>query len=216
VCARKFERPGRFELLLGGRRVEDLGVLRPIATVALAALFMSAAALAAPPVGDADGTAAITFTGFDEHADGSSRLYVKLSHPVSVEPTLSGTHLEYVLIGTRIPIRNNKNPLITSHFGSQVVSARLVLEDHSKGNTRSKRRANARRNTKSAPLVADAARLVVETREAVTPQHRMVRNADGSAMLVIDFAKPNRPPPPEPDVIATPAATKASQSMPVD
>jgi hypothetical protein len=157
-----------------------------------------------------DGTAAITFTGFDEHADGSSRLYVKLSHPVSVEPTQSGTHLTYVLVGTRIPIRNNKNPLITSHFGSQVVSARLVLEDHAKG------RGKKRTRGKTASAVADAARLLVETREAVTPQHKMVRNADGTAMLVIDFAKPSKPPPPEPDVIAPPPATKTSQAAPVD
>ncbi|HEX4340542.1 MAG TPA: hypothetical protein VH062_31755 [Polyangiaceae bacterium] len=183
---------------------------RTLAAV-LACALTSSVALGAPPAGDADGTAAITFTGFDEHTDGSSRLYVKLSHPVSVEPTITGTHLEYVLVGTRIPIRNNKNPLITSHFGSQVVSARLVLEDHGK-TSKGKKRVKA----KVAPLVADAARLVVETREAVTPQHRMVRNSDGTAMLVIDFAKPSKTPPPEPDVIAPPAATKSSQSASVD
>ncbi len=170
-------------------------------------MLTCAVASAAPPSrDDADGTAAITFTGFDEHPDGSSRLYVKLSHPVAVEPTLSGTHLEYVLVGTRIPIRNNKNPLITSHFGAQVVSARLVLEDHStvKGKGRGRKRAKTK---VVAPLVADAARLVVETREVVKPLHKMIKNADGSAILVIDFAKPSRPPPPEPDVIAPPPAT---------
>ena len=137
--------------------------------------------------------------------DGSSSLYVKLSHPVSVEPTFSGTHLEYALIGTRIPIRNNENPLITTHFGTQVVSARLVLEDHAKG--KGKRRGKA----KTAPLVADAARLVIETREAVKPQHKMLRNADGSAVLVIDFARPSKAPAPEPDIIAPPSRQSAPQ-----
>jgi len=70
----------------------------------------------------------VTFTGFDEASDGTSRLYVKLSRAVTVELNSSGTHLEYLLPGATIPISNNKNPLITRHFGVQVVSARLVVE----------------------------------------------------------------------------------------
>ncbi|HVW28150.1 MAG TPA: hypothetical protein VHC69_22460 [Polyangiaceae bacterium] len=165
----------------------------------LCTLMGAAVARGAPPkASDDGGTADITFTGFDEHTDGSSRLYVKLSHPVSVEPTYSGKHLEYTLVGARVPIKNNENPLITSHFGAEVVSAQIVVEDHAKG--RGKKRGKAR----SAPLVADAARLVIETREAVKPQHKMLRNSDGSAVLVIDFARPSKTPAPEPDVIAPP------------
>jgi hypothetical protein len=168
----------------------------------LCTLLGAEVASGAPPrAHDDGGTADITFTGFDEHTDGSSSLYVKLSHPVSVEPTYSGTHLEYALIGTRIPIRNNENPLITTHFGAQVVSARLVVEDRANAKGRGKKRSRAKATP---PLVADAARLVVETREAVKPQYKMLRNSDGSAVLVIDFARPSKTPAPEPDVVAPP------------
>jgi hypothetical protein len=183
-----------------------LGLRRRTAlAAALGTLLGALVALGAPPrAHDDNGTADITFTGFDEHPDGSSRLFVKLSHPVSVEPTFSGTHLEYALIGTRIPIKNNENPLITTHFGTQVVSARLVLEDHANANAKSSK-GKKRGKIKAAPLVADAARLVIETREVVKPPYKMLRNADGSAVLVIDFARPSKTPAPEPDVIAQPA-----------
>lgn len=183
--------------------------LRRIAAAFALCVLGGAVAFAAPrKAEDADGAADITFTGFDEHTDGSSRLFVKLSHPVAVEPSFSGTHLEYALVGTRIPIKNNENPLITSHFGAQVVSARLVVEDHTRGKTKKRGKA------KVAP-VAGTARLVIETREPVKPPYKMLRNADGSAVLVIDFARPSKTPAPEPDVIAAPPAPKASEAMPV-
>ena len=58
---------------------------------------------------------------------------------------------------------------------------------------------------------------LIETREPVKPAHRLVRNADGSAVFIVDFPKPSKPPPPEPDVIGPPPKqTKASQVLPVD
>lgn len=177
--------------------------LRRVAAV-VAFATTCAVAFAAPPRSRADaGLADITFTGFDEHPDGSSRVYVKLSHPVSVEPSYSGKHIEYVLVGTRIPIKNNENPLITTHFGAVVVSARLVLEDHSALNAKARKRGKAKAAAPAAP--SDAARLVIDTREAVKPEHKMLRNSDGSAVLVVDFARPSKAVPPEPDVIAPPA-----------
>jgi hypothetical protein len=192
-----------------------------IASVAVAGIFMGSAAFARGPlggdvvrdepdtrvvargaksnVGDSDGSAAVTFTGFDEQSDGASRLYVKLSRAVTVEPASSGTHLEYLLLGATIPIRNNKNPLITSHFGVQVVSARLVDDGAEKQKGKTKKRAKAKPPPPSAGV-----RLLVETREAVRPQHRMVKNQDGTATFVVEFPKPSRPPPPEPEVIAPP------------
>lgn len=185
---------------------------RTAGAAALCILLDALAAAGAPPRARDDGGAAdITFTGFDEHPDGSSRLYVKLSHPVSVEPTFSGTHLEYALIGTRIPIKNNENPLITTHFGAQVVSARLVLEDHANANAKRKGKKRGKVKAAAPPLVADAARLVIETREAVKPPYKMLRNSDGSAVLVIDFARPSKTPAPEPDVLAPPAKQNVQQ-----
>jgi len=178
----------------------------------LAAVLGAASVFAAPSRARAtDDHAHITFTGFDEEADGASRLFVKLSRPVTVQESLSGTHLEYLMIGATIPVRNNENPLITRHFGAQVVTARLVSDRPDKP-----RRTKGSKNRSKPTGEPESARLIVETREPVKPAHRVVRNADGSAVLIVEFPKPSRPPPPEPDVIAPPPKpTKASQ-VPVD
>jgi hypothetical protein len=189
------------------------GALRRVASVVALATFVGIAPVHAAPPSDT-GSAEITFTGFDEAPDGTSHLYVKLTRPVSVEPSLSGTHVEYRLVGTTIPLRNNKNPLITSHFGTQIVSAQLVLEGAPK--QKGKRRGKAKAKASPPPPPGDGARLVVQTREPVKPHHRVVQNADGSATLVIDFPKPSKPPPPEPDVIAPPPRAMASQAVPAE
>ena len=197
-------------------------LLRLIASVAAAGALMSSVVFAQPPrgaahgaksnAGDSDGSAAVTFTGFDEASDGTSRLYVKLSRPVAVETTSSGTHLEYLLPGATIPISNNKNPLITRHFGVQIVSAQLVIPGATKEKGRTKRRTKAKEPPQAE---AQGVRLVVETREPVKPRHRMVKNQDGTAILIVDFPKPSKPPPPEPDASGLPRpAPKASEVAP--
>jgi hypothetical protein len=182
------------------------------AGLAAASLLLGAPTLAArtkprPP----DDHAHITFTGFDEQPDGASRLYVKITRPVTVQESVSGTRAEYVMVGATIPIHNNENPLITRHFGGQVVSAQLVSDRPEK--PRRGKGAKAKPKPSTEP---EAARLVVVTREPVKPTHRVVQNADGSAVLIVEFPKPSKPPPPEPDVIAPPKAAKASQVVPVD
>jgi hypothetical protein len=168
--------------------------LRLCVAAGLCALIAGAAAveqaLATPTsAGESDGRAAVTFAGFHVFENGTSRLYVKLTRAVPVQPTLAGKRAEYLLVGAMIPIRNNKNPLITRHFVAEVVTAQLVPEGEGKG--RAKGRASGSRS--------GDARLIVEMREAVTPEHRVVRNADGTAMLVVDFPKLKRPPAPEPE-----------------
>jgi hypothetical protein len=177
--------------------------LRLAAPVAAAATLLASVPAEAAPPGDA-GSAAITFTGFDEAPDGTSHLYVMLTRAVAVEERAAGTHVEYRLVGTTIPLRNNKNPLITSHFGTQVVSAQLVLAGESKHAKTKKRTKKTRAAAAPPPAPEDGARLVIVTREAVKPQHRVVQNADGSATFVVTFPKPSKPPPPEADVIAPP------------
>jgi hypothetical protein len=152
----------------------------------------------APAGGDPSGIAQITFSGFHVFQDGSSRLFVQLSQPTSIEAKVAGKKAEFLITGARVPIRNNKNPLLTRHFTALVVSARLVPE----GATRGKGKAKAKSDV----------RLVVEMREAGKPDHRVVRNPDGSATLVIDFPKPVTPPSPEPD--EAPPAQKASDAEP--
>jgi hypothetical protein len=139
----------------------------------------------------ADG-ADVTFAGFHVFEDGTSRLYVQLTSSVVVDANVVGKKAEYLLHGARIPNRNNKNPLFTQHFVAQVVSARLVpVGPDPKG----------RRKHQAKP---SDVRLVVEMREDARPQHRVVRNADGSATLVVDFPKPVKPPAAPADPVAGP------------
>ena len=111
-----------------------------------------------------------------------------------MEAKVVGKTAEYRLVGANVPIRNNKNPLLSQHFVSQVVSARLVPDGKGKGKAKAK-----------------GARLVIQMREAAQPTYRLDQNADGTATLVVDFAKPIKAPPPEPEEKApVPKASDAS------
>jgi hypothetical protein len=143
-----------------------------------------------PPGEGAD----VTVSGFHAFDDGTSRITVELTSTVTVDANVTGRRAEYLLHGARIPIRNNKNPLLTEHFAAVVVSARLIPEGEGKKGRK-----------KHEPTRSDV-RLVVEMREAAKPQHRLVRNADGTATLVVDFPKPTKPPAPPADPV--PPVTK--------
>jgi hypothetical protein len=143
----------------------------------------------APKVAPSEVKSEVTFSGFEAFDDGSARLFVKLTREVPVEAKYEGKTVDYLLPGTRIPVRNNKNPLLTRHFGSAVVSARFVAEE-----------APGKRGHKGhkKKTLGDV-HLVVELREALRPAHRIETQPDGSAVLVVDVPKPTTPPPPEPD-----------------
>jgi hypothetical protein len=68
--------------------------------------------------------------GFETLADGSSRLYIELSKPVTYETKSGRGVITYVLKGARVDRRNNYNPLVTVHFNTPVTSARLVPHGH--------------------------------------------------------------------------------------
>jgi hypothetical protein len=123
--------------------------------------------------------AEVTFSGFEEHDDGTSRIFVKLSGEVPVEVQVKGTRAEFLLKGATIPARNNKNPLLAQHFGSMVLSARLVPE-----------RVHVRHAHGKKKHAGDA-RLVVVMRRAVTPTSRFETSADGTTTFVVDFPKPS-------------------------
>jgi hypothetical protein len=107
----------------------------------------------------------VTFTGFHVFADGSSRIWVRLTHAVNVEQVSTRGKVTFVLKGAKVPGRNNKNPLNTSHFTSSVMSARLVA-------------------TKS------DTELVINLKQAVIPKHRVVARPDGTTSVQIDFPAP--------------------------
>jgi hypothetical protein len=135
------------------------------------------------------GGPAITFTGFHVFEDGRSRIFVKLTNEVPVEARYSGRKVEYLFRGAKIPIRNNKNPLITEHFPASIVSARYAADKKGKGRDKS----------------ADA-RLEIVLREESKPVHKVERQGDGTAIFTVDLPKPSTPPPPAP--VPTPPAPK--------
>jgi hypothetical protein len=107
----------------------------------------------------------VTFTGFHVFDDGSSRIWVRLTKAVNVEEHATRGKVTFVLKGAQVPGRNNKNPLITSHFSSSVMSARLLANKHD-------------------------AELVVNLKRAVIPKHRVVARPDGTTSVQIDFPAP--------------------------
>jgi hypothetical protein len=75
-----------------------------------------------PPAGSSDAT----MSGFERLDDGSSRLFVELTKPVSFETRKTRHGVTYVLKNTHVSRANNRNPLVTVHFKTPVTSARLV------------------------------------------------------------------------------------------
>ena len=64
--------------------------------------------------------------GFETLPDGSTRLFVELSQPVPFEARVGNGEVTYILKGAHADRRNNYNPLVTVHFNTPVLSARLV------------------------------------------------------------------------------------------
>ncbi len=100
--------------------------------VLLATAFVPLAVAAqtkAPPGAAAPkaGAATAVMPGFETLPDGSTRVFVELSAPVTFEtkPGAEGS-TNYVLKTTNVARRNNTNPLVTEFFNTPVTSARLV------------------------------------------------------------------------------------------
>jgi hypothetical protein len=127
------------------------------------------------------GGPAITFTGFHVFDDGRSRIFVKLTSEVPVEARYSGKRIEYVFKGAKIPVRNNRNALITEHFPASIVSARYAADKKKKGRDKT-----------------FDARLEIVLREESKPAHKVERQGDGTAIFTVDLPKPSTPPPPAP------------------
>jgi hypothetical protein len=130
--------------------------------------------------------------GFETLADGSTRLFVELSRPVSYETKAARGSLTYVLKGARPGRRNNMNPLVTLHFNTPVASARLVPRGHDLW-------------------------FVVALRADVQPTVTMDPAKDGGAVLRIDFPKGDYVPaasaaPPRAAAPARPADTPPESS----
>lgn len=160
---------------------------RLLALVACGLLFASSAA-AAPPAAPKHTTRAasdeeaglpnITFTGFRRLSDGRALVYVELTRKVPLSVIKQPSGIVYRLEGARVALKNNKNPLLTGAFATNLLSARLVP---SKAPRRGKGRAK------------DAARyvdVVLNLRAGVTPTHVMSERS-GGAVLEITIPAPS-------------------------
>jgi hypothetical protein len=95
--------------------------------------FAQAHATAGPRVArhaSTDARAGVSMWGFEPLADGSTRLFVELTKPVTYESKVARGSITYVLKGARVMRRNNTNPIVTVHFNTPVTSARLVPHGH--------------------------------------------------------------------------------------
>jgi len=122
-----------------------------------------APATARPAVRRAGGPQA-TFPGFEQLSDGGSRLFVQLSQTVQVEQRVAPGAVTYVLKGAHLRVHNDTNALVTVHFNTPVLRARLM------------------------PSGSDLL-FVVELRSAVTPTFKLQDNTDKTSTLTIDFPK---------------------------
>lgn len=113
----------------------------------------------APPTGPI-----ATLPGFEMQADGSSRLFVALTQTVAVEEHKAQGVLTYVLKGAHVALHNNLNALVTVHFNTPVVRARLVP-------------------------VGNDLHFIVELRAAVTPTWKVTPGKDGTSLVMVDFPK---------------------------
>jgi hypothetical protein len=100
------------------------------ALIALAPGLVLAQPHAAVPRTAAVQSPAGAVPGFETLADGSSRLFVELTRPVTYETRAGKGTVTYVLKGARVSRQNNTNALVTVHFNTPVTSARLVPHGH--------------------------------------------------------------------------------------
>jgi len=75
-------------------------------------------------VGRRNDRTVITWPGFQVAGQGS-RIFIQTSRPVSVQESRGPSRLIYRLPNSVISTRNNRNPLVTSHFNTPVATAFL-------------------------------------------------------------------------------------------
>jgi hypothetical protein len=103
--------------------------------------------------------------------DGRSRIYVELTRSVNVTERHAEAMLVYVLRNARVPVRNNRNALITTHFPTPVARARLLGAG------------------------ADV-ELLIDLRKSVSATYKVVPGENGGARLEVDFPAGDYPPVP--------------------
>jgi hypothetical protein len=108
------------------------------------------------------GKPAITWTGFAPQADGSSRVFVQLTHAVEHDLSANGKTVTLKLKKTRVHLRNNRLPIDTRFFSSPVD------------------RVSVKRKGKDSMVVCDM-------RVDSTPAVREETDAHGYSYVVLEF-----------------------------
>jgi len=103
----------------------------------------------------------VTFTGYQSLPGGRGVVFVELTDLVAVEVSRAGQIVEYKLLGARVPLRNNRNPLNLKDFSSSAMSAVLVPDKK-----------------------AHAVKLVITLRGNVQPTHRITARGKGAVLEV--------------------------------
>jgi hypothetical protein len=129
----------------------------------------------------------VNMWGFEPLDDGSTRLFVDLSKPVTYETKAARGSITYVLKGARVTRRNNTNPIVTVHFNTPVTEARLVPHGHDLW-------------------------FVVDLRADVQPAVSMDTGKDGGAVMKIALPKGDYLPGGAP--VAAPPASAAPSASP--
>jgi hypothetical protein len=101
-----------------------------------------------------------TFPAFRLRPDGTSVISVTLSRRSRVEMSARGRIVSFHLPGVYVDVKNNTNPLVTSHFATPVQSTRLRAEK-------------------------DGSSLIIELREPLTPTHRELDGPRGTMVLEV-------------------------------
>ncbi|MBN1609899.1 MAG: hypothetical protein JW940_24930 [Polyangiaceae bacterium] len=127
-----------------------------------------------------------TYPGFRMLANGRSEVWLRVSQPVVVTRKRVDNRLSYFMPGVQIGVRNNTNPLVTTHFNSPISKAQLRP-------------------------VRGGAELLVQLRESVDAPHTTTQESAGTMLLRVTVGRAarqyaSRIPPPEPRTATRPAA----------
>jgi hypothetical protein len=99
--------------------------------------------------------------------NGVSELVLRVSKRIDVRMQKANGRVVFVLPSVQVGVRNNTNPLITTHFDTPLARARLI--EHKEG-----------------------AELVLELREAVVPKFSVSDAPGGAISLLITLPPPAR------------------------
>ena len=110
----------------------------------------------------------ITWPGFVMNKNGTSRLFIQTTSPISYKKTKKANRVSLSFTKTKIFLSNNRNPLVTVHFNTPMKRAYLRYKKK-------------------------AAELIIELKTSVTFNIHQVSYDDGYHYLFVDFPSGDYP-----------------------